>query len=156
MIGRPPIAPSIRFWRLVEKTETCWIWRGKKHRGGYGHFNDNRGGIYVHRFAYEEVNGPIPPNLTIDHLCLNRACVRPSHLEAVSMRENILRGSGHAARNILKTHCRAGHPFEGRNLIRRGTERICRICFRAAQRRCWRKRHATPEERWRGPYNSST
>ena len=148
-IGRPPVPATIRFWRLVEKTETCWLWLGKKHKGGYGYFSGERKGIYAHRFSYELTNGPIPLGLTIDHLCRNTGCVNPEHLEAVTIRENILRGDGVAARNVRKVTCRHGHPLIEGNIIWRGSERVCRMCFRVAQRRWWRKRYGVPKERQR-------
>jgi hypothetical protein len=75
------------------------------------------------------VNGPIPDGLHLDHLCKVRNCVRPSHLEAVTPRENVMRSDGVASLNARKTHCKRGHPFSGRNLyVRPNGERACRKC----------------------------
>lgn len=80
--------------------------------------------IAAHRFAYELANGPIPDGLEIDHLCRNRKCVNPAHLQAVSHRENMLRAA--------KTHCLNGHPLTGPNVYLRpdGRGRECRECRR--------------------------
>lgn len=81
-----------RFMQYVEVTDTCWLWTGVCHRtGGYGRFYvGGRGGRFVqaHRWAYEHHLGPIPTGLTIDHLCMVRSCVNPTHLEPVSQAEN--------------------------------------------------------------------
>src|SRR5207245_6492477 len=75
---------------LVDDADKCWPWRGTIQSKGYGHLN----GRLVHRIVYELVHGPIPAGLTIDHLCRNRRCANPSHLEAVTMKENYDRGEG--------------------------------------------------------------
>jgi len=111
----------------------CWEWKG--HRwNGYGRANlKGRGVTGAHRYAYEAFYGPIPDGLTIDHLCRNRACVRPSHLEAVPNRVNALRGTGPTAQNAARTHCKKGHPFDMEIRRTRGNragtiERSCRTC----------------------------
>src|SRR5712691_8619637 len=106
------IAP--RFWSYVEKTLFCWLWKGRLHYKGYGEFSLNSKSEKAHRFAYKLVKGPIPPGMTLDHLCRNRACVNPDHLEIVSNRTNILRGEGVCAKHFRKTHCLRGHPFTER------------------------------------------
>ena len=130
-----PLPPEERFWPKVQKTETCWLWTGFK-RNGYGHFWVRGRLIQAHRFAYELLVGPIPTGLTLDHLCRNRSCVNPKHLEAVSMRTNILRGNNLSARYAQATHCVHGHPFDLFNtLIGRKGQRRCRACHRAEQRK---------------------
>ena len=81
---------------------------------------------YAHRVAYESVHGPVSRSLVIDHLCRNRWCCNPDHLEAVTQRENILRGSGASARNAVKTHCPNGHEY----VTRPNGKRRCDICDR--------------------------
>ena len=124
-----------RFWSKVVKTETCWIWKASLSVGGYGKFAlPSRKLIPAHRYAYETLVGPIPVGLQLDHLCRNRACVNPSHLESVTARTNLLRGESLSAQNARKTHCRNGHPLIGDNLVpyslSRG-QRRCLTCERA-------------------------
>ncbi len=123
-----------RFWAKVHKTNTCWLWTGAIiANSGYGQFRYARrsgGRVLAHRYAYELLIGLIPEGLVIDHLCRNRACVRPSHLEAVTHRENILRGEGLAAQNARKTHCTQRHPYSGDNLyVEPSGYRRCRNCM---------------------------
>jgi hypothetical protein len=126
-----------RFWKKVEKTETCWLWTGGKTKRGYGtFFIGNRRHDMAYRYAYEMLVGPIPDGLEIDHLCRNPLCVNPAHLEAVTHRENMLRGETTAAAHSRKTHCPQGHEYTPANtyVTSRG-ERICRACRREHDRR---------------------
>ena len=118
-----------RFWSKVEITDTCWLWTGSRNRSGYGAFHLRGRSVMAHRLSYEMYIGPIDGKLVLDHLCRVPSCVRPSHLEMVTERVNILRGVGWTAQQAKKTHCKHGHPFEGANLIVRpdGT-RQCRSC----------------------------
>jgi hypothetical protein len=117
---------------------TCWWWMGTLS-DGYGRFDIGRRTKLAHRVAYETWVGPIPPGLTLDPLCRNRGCIRPTHLEAVTTRENVLRGVGHAARAARATHCPSGHPYEGDNLVLEKRGRRCRTC-RNAQCKARRER----------------
>lgn len=149
-----------RFWRFVSKVgdpvnhPDCWEWLGYTNRKGYSLFWDGARTVGAHRFSYELHKGPIPPGLTLDHLCRNRACVNPDHLEAVSNEENILRGVSIFAQNAKKTHCKDGHPFSKANTyLRMGKWRVCRICQLSAQRE-WNRAHklqptTTPDSRQR-------
>ena len=80
-----------RFWSYVEKTDGCWEWTGAKDGDGYGHLTIAGRVVGAHRFAYELLVGPIPEGLEIDHLCRNRACVKPADLEPVTRAENLRR-----------------------------------------------------------------
>jgi hypothetical protein len=84
-------AADERFWRKVTKTDTCWLWTGAQNSKGYGCVGINRRVHLTHRVAYTWLVGPIPEGLTIDHLCRNKVCVRPDHLEPVTVGENIRR-----------------------------------------------------------------
>lgn len=132
-----------RFWDKLDQSggrDACWQWMAGRTTSGYGSFNAPEFGTNLaHRIAYEVLVGPIPVGLTLDHLCRNRACVNPSHLEPVSYRVNILRGEGLAALNARKTACIHGHDFTASNLIRTRHGRACRVCFNANRRR-WRAR----------------
>ena len=136
-IGRPThLPPDERFWGRVNKQGVpwqgtrCWEWRGYLAEDGYGLFSPHHHNVPAHRFAYESLIGPIPVGLQLDHLCRNRACVNPSHLEPVTARTNQLRGIGPPATNARKTHCPQGHPYDLPNTNWYKNHRRCRTCMR--------------------------
>lgn len=134
--GRPSRPAPERFWEKVEKTDTCWLWVAATNSKGYGQFvmmNPKRL-VPAHRWAYESLVGPIPEGLTIDHLCRVHNCVNPAHLEAVTMRENVLRGDTVSGRASRQTHCAQGHPFDEENTKYTPRQRRCRTCKRLQQR----------------------
>lgn len=136
-MARPAVAAEIRFWRNVGERAPgqCWIWKASVNRYGYGQFHDGVRAINAHRWAYERFVGAVPEGLQLDHLCRNRRCVNPAHLEAVTVRENLMRGETHAARNVAKTHCPAGHEYAGANLrVGPDRRRYCRTCIREKAR----------------------
>jgi hypothetical protein len=132
-----------RFWARVERwdPDECWLWLGCRTSRGYGELWDliEKKQRVVHRLAYEWLVGPIPDGFHIDHLCRNRLCVNPKHLEPVTSQVNTLRGTGPSALNARKTHCLRGHPLSGSNLGRQRKGRFCLTCDRA-YRREWNRR----------------
>ena len=133
-MSRPPIQIEERFWDNVvpDPNSGCWHWMGTLNAAGYAVFWDNAAQttIRAHRFAYNLFKGVIPEGLEPDHLCREKSCVNPDHLEAVTHQINVLRSAGPAARNAVKTHCPAGHPYSGENLYEHKTGRGCKICRR--------------------------
>lgn len=81
-----------RFWAKVDASGSCWMWTASTNGGGYGGFTIRGTRTGAHRYAYERMVGPIPEGMDLDHLCRNRRCVRPSHLEPVTRSENVARG----------------------------------------------------------------
>jgi len=126
-----PVEP--RFWPKVVKGEdpnSCWQWIGAKSVYGMISFegkNEN-----AHRVSYILKNGKVPPGLQIDHLCRNKLCVNPDHLEAVTGRTNTLRANGPTKVNAMKTHCWRGHEFTKENTrlqkSKYGFHRVCKKC----------------------------
>lgn len=119
-----------KFWNKVDKTNTCWNWKGFIGKDGYGKHYIYQKMDMSHRISYQLIIGTIDSNKVIDHKCRNRACVNPKHLEVVSQRENVMRGNGIAKINSRKTHCIHGHEFTSENTRLYGRERVCKICAR--------------------------
>lgn len=153
LVGYSPLCGTLaeRLWRRVDKNGPlsahrpdlgpCWIWTGGKTGRGYGgvaNEGTRREGtrrlVNVHRLAYELLVGPIPSGLTLDHLCRVRLCVRPAHLEPVTLRMNILRGEGPTAKQARQTHCKRGHPFDKANTSLQRGKRSCRACKSLSRR----------------------
>lgn len=142
-----------KFWAKVDKGDSCWQWQGGAFPNGYGYlleFPGPRPGVGIthlaHRYAYRLLVGPIPEGLDLDHLCRNRACVNPDHLEPVTRRENLIRGETIPARAVAKTHCIHGHEFTPENtyIAPNGT-RHCKECSRAkCRKQYWARKLALP------------
>lgn len=115
----------------VVQENGCWEWVGTIDRDGYGLWRCKATGENkAHRVTYVMARGTIPRGFQIDHLCRNTTCVNPDHLEAVTCRENTLRGYNRAAVNARRTHCVNGHKFDGDNLMKGKRRRDCRTCSR--------------------------
>jgi hypothetical protein len=123
-----------RFWtRVTPKRFGCWIWEGGKDSNGYSFISWEGRNIRGHQLAYQQLVGPVPEGLQLDHLCERKACVNPNHLEPVTQIVNILRSATSVpGMNARKSHCKYGHPFSQENTYRtsRG-HRQCRSCRRA-------------------------
>jgi HNH endonuclease len=130
----------------------CWEWTGGGTKNGYGTLKLSGATKLAHRTTYELFVGPVPVGLELDHLCRNRRCVRPDHLEPVTRTENILRGEGPQVardRHAAKTHCPQGHEYTSENtrtypggVDRKYLCRSCVQCDRVRSRDAQRRRRA--------------
>ncbi|WP_396127281.1 HNH endonuclease signature motif containing protein [Corynebacterium sp. MSK071] len=130
------------FELYVVRTNDCWEWSGTKYRTGYTKLASGRKQILGHRWAYEHYRGEIPSGMVIDHLCRNRGCVNPAHMEVVTNEENLRRGAGYAIQNGMRSTCINGHEYTPENTYvePNGKNIRCRAC--AAERAKKRKRAA--------------
>ena len=150
----PSIIAAFRATPAARLDNGCWQWEGRLDRYGYGLLSckaaAGRQAIGAHRLAYMLDVGAIPSGLVIDHLCRNRSCVNPEHMEAVTNLENTRRGKQDRAREPL-AECRNGHDLTGENLYERYRTqrgctylaRSCRQCSREALHRFRAKQRAS-------------
>jgi hypothetical protein len=124
--------------RLKVLPNGCWEWTGARANTGYGVVTWRYKTLYVHRVVYEHYKGPVPESLELDHLCRNRACANPDHLEAVARVENTRRGNHPSSVIARSGMCSKGHPMTPENTMfvrTRPGRRICRECKRERDRR---------------------
>lgn len=136
---RRPLSERMESLSIPEPNSGCFLWLGRFNRDGYGIIMIRNASTRAHRVAYELEYGPIPVGLQLDHLCRIRSCVNPRHLEAVTHRENCLRGISPVGQNARATSCHRGHPFDEANTRREVRKsglmsRKCRACQRDRQR----------------------
>lgn len=144
-MARPLISLEEFFWQRVKKTETCWIWTGKRQKFGYGQIQLGAKGrrVSAHRASWEIHYGLIPEGLWVLHKCDNPSCVRPDHLWIGTHEQNMIdaRRKGRMKvpsvdKWLSRTHCSEGHLFDEQNTYRRvGNQRRCRICHKLEQQR---------------------
>jgi len=122
------------FWQRVDKTGDCWVWTAHLTTKGYGKYSYYTPTRIItkraHRLSYELEVSEIAPDGELDHLCRNRACVKPEHLELVSHQENCARGIG------SKKYCVHNHPCGLKYLTQNATQRKCRTCIREYNTAC--------------------
>lgn len=125
--------------KIIILENGCWEWNTSKQKDGYGTIGKNGKCYLAHRISYELFKGEIPKGLELDHVCRNRSCINPDHLEPVTHKLNMERSS-----TAVKTHCKNGHLFSPDNIYwcqrKYGFQRACRICGRIANRLSDRKK----------------
>ena len=123
-----------RFFNKIETADhnddECWYWMSSINKKGYGNFWINGTSKIAHRISYELFRGKIPQNLQVDHLCRNRRCVNPQHLELVTLQENVKRGNS-GINMSSRTHCPKGHEYNKENTFTNlNGSRVCKTCYR--------------------------
>jgi hypothetical protein len=137
-----PLAKRFHEKYAIDLATGCWNWTACLTRDGYGSIAmgaPSRKTALAHRVSYELLIGPIPEGLVIDHLCRNRACVNPAHLEVVPFAVNVLRGEGACAQHARRSTCGYGHPYDA---TRRDGKRRCLRCAADASARYRARKHA--------------
>jgi hypothetical protein len=122
------------FWNKVLKTDTCWLWQGYTNTDGYGEYASK---ALTTRLAHRIAKGldeGYTLDMPLDHLCRNRHCVRPEHLEYVDTKTNTRR-SNVGLNSANKTHCPHGHEYTEENTLNYQGKRVCRECKNTRARR---------------------
>lgn len=142
-------SPLERFeeYHMPEPNSGCWLWiAAVRGRPDYGTFSVNNKQVRAHRWAYEHFIGPVPDGLVLDHLCKVSTCVNPWHLEPVTNRENLMRGTNRAAQNARKMHCARGHRLSGdRVTVNDKGHRVCLECHKIKNKTYREKRRRLAE-----------
>lgn len=133
------LAPAVNY--LADPEVGCWLWTRPANSWGYGQTTVRGKAKAIHRVFYELLIGPIPEGMVLDHICRQRLCVNPMHLQPITHGENVALG------RLRKTECPHGHPLEGDNLrITKAGHRACVTCSRDQGRERYHRRKARPEE----------
>lgn len=138
---RPSAIARLAALVTLADPDDCWLWQGDLSDGGYGRFWFVDRNVQAHRWAYEQMIGPIPDGLTLDHLCRTRRCANPFHTEPCTSQENQRRGTAWEW-NRRKTRCPRGHAYDEANTYRRPNDnrRLCRACNREQNRANYHRR----------------
>jgi len=127
--------------KVQREGDGCWRWIGMLDKAGYGRIRDERGrageSLYAHRVAHIRWKGPIPEGCEVDHLCRNRWCVNPDHLEAVPHKTNMRRGMSPTMIISRTGKCGRGHEVNSENMYFRKDRPgywLCRVCKRERRR----------------------
>lgn len=140
---RRPLLERLQEQYEVNAETGCWEWTGSLNHGGYGQFTIDGVRHPAHRAAWMILVGPDGiDGLDIDHLCRNRKCVNPEHLEPTTRSVNLSRGIGGRWRTERITHCPQGHPYDEENTYRDRKGRQCRACHRTSNREYARRKAA--------------
>lgn len=138
------IARRLRSRSTIDPDTGCWTWIGAINHDGYGQMYLDGLTVRAHRVSYVQHLGPIPEGLEIDHLCRNRACINPFHLEPVLHAENIRRSSEALGIRQYATHCKWGHEFTAENTYLVDGKRTCRPCNSATSLLYHRRKSTGP------------
>ena len=128
-----PDRDRVMFYVSPEPNTGCWLWMGSTD-GSYGTAYLNGRKQKAHRVVWELIRGPVLPGRELDHLCRVRCCVNPDHLEPVSHRENVLRGTAVSAMWAKRTKCSRGHELDGLTTRRGRKMRYCKTCDHARRK----------------------